>query len=435
MPVRPTSQKSTTPEDYRILDLEPGATREDAKRAYRRLAKQWHPDRFHNFPEYERIEAENRFKRITEAYVRIQKEMPEERVSVRSGAWSAEASGGTPSASEAARGQRSKEASSTRPSRRRSASPFGRAMERGWKALASASGHPWAGALAALALLTLLTGPWTQTPDTLVPGRNTTPSGGVPGSAPSLPLEGPHAQTLETMRPPHEPVRTPGRPSGLEDVALPSPSRRQPSSTGAVRRDAFSLGSSEKQVLAVQGPPDKVQGNVWLYGLSDIRFRDGVVIGYNNFDGRLKVVLSASAASPDVEEASFFSPGATRDEVLRVQGTPTRVEGNHWFYGFSEVHFVDGRVASFDNYFGNLKIRMLPASPPEAGENAFTIGSTKDQVLAVQGTPSSIRGNIWFYRFSDVLFRDGKVSWVNDPTGNLKFVPPETLTQKENPES
>lgn len=230
------------------------------------------------------------------------------------------------------------------------------------------------------------------------------------------------------MRPPHEPV-------GLEDVALPPPSRRQPSSTGAVRRDAFSLGSSEKQVLAVQGPPDKVQGNVWLYGLSDIRFRDGVVIGYNNFDGRLKVMLSPPAASPDVEEASFFSPGATQDEVLRVQGTPTRVEGNHWFYGFSEVHFVDGRVASFDNYFGNLKIRMLPASPPQAGENAFTIGSTKDQVLAVQGTPSSIRGNIWFYRFSDVLFRDGKVSWVNDPSGNLKFVPPETLTRKENPES
>jgi len=67
MPVRPTSQKSTTPEDYRILDLEPGATREDAKRAYRRLAKQWHPDRFHNFPEYERIEAENRFKREIDA--------------------------------------------------------------------------------------------------------------------------------------------------------------------------------------------------------------------------------------------------------------------------------------------------------------------------------------------------------------------------------
>ncbi|NNF98662.1 MAG: DnaJ domain-containing protein [Desulfobacteraceae bacterium] len=36
----------TTTECFRILELRPGAGRPDVKRAYKRLAKTWHPDRF-----------------------------------------------------------------------------------------------------------------------------------------------------------------------------------------------------------------------------------------------------------------------------------------------------------------------------------------------------------------------------------------------------
>ncbi len=60
----------------------------------------------------------------------------------------------------------------------------------------------------------------------------------------------------------------------------------------------------------------------------------------------------------------------------------------------------------------------------------FTVGSSADEVLAVQGTPVSIRGNMWFYDFSDVLFRDGRVGWVNDPGGRLRFVPKEALSEQ-----
>ena len=34
--------------DYSALDLKPGASFDDVKRAYRELAKVWHPDRFGN---------------------------------------------------------------------------------------------------------------------------------------------------------------------------------------------------------------------------------------------------------------------------------------------------------------------------------------------------------------------------------------------------
>jgi len=47
---------------YDILQLKPSATKNDIRRAYRRLALKWHPDRNHS------QEAEERFKEINEAY-------------------------------------------------------------------------------------------------------------------------------------------------------------------------------------------------------------------------------------------------------------------------------------------------------------------------------------------------------------------------------
>ena len=40
----------------------------------------------------------------------------------------------------------------------------------------------------------------------------------------------------------------------------------------------------------------------------------------------------------------FFTYGSTLADVALIQGPPDRMEGNTWFYGESEVHFVDGVV-------------------------------------------------------------------------------------------
>lgn len=50
---------------YEILELNPGASAEDVKAAYHRLAKQWHPDRFTGA---EKEAAENRFRQLAEAF-------------------------------------------------------------------------------------------------------------------------------------------------------------------------------------------------------------------------------------------------------------------------------------------------------------------------------------------------------------------------------
>jgi WD40 repeat protein len=52
---------------YRVLELNTTASLEDVKQAYRRLAKQWHPDRYHNNPTALK-EAEERIKTLNLAY-------------------------------------------------------------------------------------------------------------------------------------------------------------------------------------------------------------------------------------------------------------------------------------------------------------------------------------------------------------------------------
>jgi len=53
---------------YEILEINETASPEEIKKAYRKLALKWHPDKWFNKPETERKVAEERFKKITEAY-------------------------------------------------------------------------------------------------------------------------------------------------------------------------------------------------------------------------------------------------------------------------------------------------------------------------------------------------------------------------------
>ncbi|MBI4911448.1 MAG: J domain-containing protein [Acidobacteria bacterium] len=58
---------------YDLLEIKPGATADEIKTAYHRLAKQWHPDRFTG-PEKE--QAEHRFRQLTEAFNMVKSSAP-----------------------------------------------------------------------------------------------------------------------------------------------------------------------------------------------------------------------------------------------------------------------------------------------------------------------------------------------------------------------
>ena len=53
---------------YRVLEIEPGASREEIKAAYRRLAVQYHPDKVQHLGKELQELAEMRFKEIQQAY-------------------------------------------------------------------------------------------------------------------------------------------------------------------------------------------------------------------------------------------------------------------------------------------------------------------------------------------------------------------------------
>lgn len=58
---------------YEILQLQPDATLDQAKRAYKKLAREWHPDRFPaNEPQLQK-KAHEMFRSVQEAYTRLEK--------------------------------------------------------------------------------------------------------------------------------------------------------------------------------------------------------------------------------------------------------------------------------------------------------------------------------------------------------------------------
>jgi hypothetical protein len=57
---------------YKILGIEPGASPEEIKKAYRKAAIKYHPDKYSNASEAERKAAEEKFKEINEAYNKLQ---------------------------------------------------------------------------------------------------------------------------------------------------------------------------------------------------------------------------------------------------------------------------------------------------------------------------------------------------------------------------
>jgi DnaJ like chaperone protein len=63
-----------TDSSYKILEVEPTATDEDVKKAYRRMAMKYHPDRVSHLGEEFRKTADEKFKKVNEAYEKIKKE-------------------------------------------------------------------------------------------------------------------------------------------------------------------------------------------------------------------------------------------------------------------------------------------------------------------------------------------------------------------------
>lgn len=63
-----------TDADYKILEIEPSASNEELKKAYRRMAMKFHPDKVSNLGEDFQNAAKEKFQRVNRAYENIKKE-------------------------------------------------------------------------------------------------------------------------------------------------------------------------------------------------------------------------------------------------------------------------------------------------------------------------------------------------------------------------
>jgi len=63
-----------TDSSYKILEIDQTATDEEVKKAYRRMAMKYHPDKVSHLGDEFRKSAEDKFKKVNEAYNRIKKE-------------------------------------------------------------------------------------------------------------------------------------------------------------------------------------------------------------------------------------------------------------------------------------------------------------------------------------------------------------------------
>ena len=68
---RGTYQRAPQEDPYQVLGLSPDASNEELKKAYRRLAKQYHPDALASMGKEVTQEAEHQFRKIQEAYDRL----------------------------------------------------------------------------------------------------------------------------------------------------------------------------------------------------------------------------------------------------------------------------------------------------------------------------------------------------------------------------
>ena len=197
------------------------------------------------------------------------------------------------------------------------------------------------------------------------------------------------------------------------------------------RRDYFTRGSHKDEVVRLQGTPSRInkgwQKETWWYGSSwvEIDSQTGRVLEWSN-SGKLKVKLLPGSNTTSV---SYFTRGSHKDDVVRLQGTPSSInkgwQKETWWYGSSwvEIDSQTDRVLEWSNS-GKLKVKLLPGSNT-TNASYFTQGSHKDDVVRLQGTPSSInkgwQKETWWYGSSwvEIDSRTGRVlEWSN--SGNLR---------------
>ncbi len=168
------------------------------------------------------------------------------------------------------------------------------------------------------------------------------------------------------------------------ELSVARPSESTMPDLNSTSEKFFTVGSTKHDVLAIQGKPTRFLDVSFQYGSSMVFFEDEYVSYW--FQGSVKL-KARHLITTNLIAKGYFTVGSTREEVLVIHGEPTQFSDNFFQYGSSMVGFdFKGHVSDWTQGNVKLKARYLTATNLTAKEY-FTIGSTKEDVLAIHGEP------------------------------------------------
>ncbi|MGB7445358.1 MAG: hypothetical protein WA919_30155 [Coleofasciculaceae cyanobacterium] len=202
----------------------------------------------------------------------------------------------------------------------------------------------------------------------------------------------------------------------------------------------WTVGSRWEDVQRIQGEPTRVNTynysckDVAYYTNSRVEFKKGIVTDYKDVDSNLIVAVNEDAKTASQHSGNFWTLGSRREDILRIQGTPTQVVQYNslgeeiLYYERSTVELENGVVTEYDNFDENLSVSVKAGIQP-SGENAgsfWTVGSSREDIFQIQGTPSrvvqhdSLCKEVIYYGGSSIELKNRVVNGYRNFDNNLK---------------
>jgi hypothetical protein len=122
----------------------------------------------------------------------------------------------------------------------------------------------------------------------------------------------------------------------------------------------------------------------------------------------------------------LITAGMTKSEVISAQGAPAGETTDELDYGDSKLYFSNGVLYGWRiEPSSPLRVKLWPDAAVDPNLQAFGVGSTKNEVIVVQGTPTTFSPTIFGYGKSEVYFQYGHVvGWKSDPATPLRTTSP-----------
>lgn len=203
-------------------------------------------------------------------------------------------------------------------------------------------------------------------------------------------------------------------------------------------KSLWHIGSSRGQMLAIQGEPtrtikyDSQCKELFYFNDSRVDVQNGRVIDYQDVDNNLLVILPKDLPNISTIPDGFWSLGSTKESVLAVEGTPSQfiryeaLNQELLYYGNSLIELENNAVIGYHNADGNLSVVVVPSDVQIPEATAWTLDSTQEEVLLIQGTPTQIEQDPlvcrerFYYDKSIVEFSNGGLAGYHNYSNNLK---------------